>query len=141
MRYDLMFDVNEYITATYGTLRLGHGNYRWAFGSNNIECIAQATTLSGYKMRTHGGFPAIYHTGDTTDKVVVDVFDLTTSTVEHPDTILEMVDGMEYGAGYSKRYVELDNGMMAYVYVYSKDRAECSMEHEVESGDWEVYCE
>lgn len=132
--------MSKYITATYGTLRLGHGNYRWAYGSNNVECIAQATTLKGYKMRTHGGYPAIYETGNEADSVVVDVFDISTSTIEDPDDIVDTVDSMEVGAGYDKELVQLDNDMMAYVYTYTRTRALREMQDEIESGDWEVYC-
>jgi len=131
---------NEFISATYGTLRLGHGNYRWAYGSNNVECIAQAVKLRGYKMRTHGGYPAIYETGEQEDAVIVDVFDLSTSTVAAPEDILSAVDSMEYGAGYTKRLVTLENGEAAWVYVYEPQQAKQSMQDEIESGDWEVYC-
>ena len=132
--------MSKYITAAYGTLRLGHGNYRWAYGSNNVECIAQATTLTGYKMRTHGGFPAIYSTDSDEDTVVVDVFDVATSTIDDPDDILDTVDSMEIGAGYDKRLVQLDNGMMAYVYTYTREKAHAQMQDDVDSGEWEVYC-
>ena len=127
------------LNAAYGTLRLGHGNYRWAYGSNNVECVAEATTLTGYKMRTHGGYPAIYETGKEEDTVVVDVFDLDTSKLTDPEELMADVDGMEYGAGYEKKEVQLANGMLAWVYTYTQEQAHSHMDQAIESGDWTDY--
>ena len=130
--------MNKYRVAAYGTLKVGHGN--WSYFFSGCECLVEGDRLRGYELRTwpNGGYPAIFKTGNEDDEVVVDLFDLSTSTSHDPDDLLMDVDGMEYGAGYDKELVTLESGEVAWVYTMDASNDQ-GMDHVIESGDWNEF--
>ena len=130
--------MNDYKMAAYGTLKVGHGN--WHYFLAGVTDVRVGDLLRGYKLRTwqHGGFPAIFKTGDDNDVVVVDVFDLSTSQTIPPDDLVDDIDSMEFGAGYDKEWVQLESG--DWVWVYTMDeRNSHGMDYIIESGDWNEF--
>jgi gamma-glutamylcyclotransferase (GGCT)/AIG2-like uncharacterized protein YtfP len=119
------------LVAVYGTLRKGHGNWGWSY--KHADEVKLMDTISGYVMRTFGGFPAVFPSGDLRDKVCVDVFDVT----DIPD-LQEEVDGMEYGAGYDKVAVTTDSGYNVWLFVGDKGSEDWHTE-QIPSGNWEDY--
>jgi len=69
--------------------------------------------LVGFKMYNLGAYPMIIHTGNDEDVVKGEVYQASQPTIE-------MIDRMEYGAGYSKMLVEVDENITAGVYVFEK---------------------
>ena len=125
------------IIGTYGSLRVGHGNWRGML--RDTECINEQDTLTGYQLFTwpNGGYPCIVKTENPEDTVVVDVFDLNNTTGHDPVQIGDRIDRMEFGAGYHKELVILRSGRMAWVYPMTAEKAERQgMTTYVESGDW-----
>ena len=120
--------------AVYGTLRRGHHNWQWALSDATI--LQESDLLSGYSMRTHGGFPAIFETCPA-DRVVVDVIDL--ADVPDREVIMQRIDRMEMGCGYTKRLVRTEAGHYAWTYVMPADRAG-RFPTAIEDGDWNSYC-
>lgn len=123
------FDTKK--VAAYGTLRYGHGNWSWAFSEAPV--VQLEDTVSGYVMRTHGGFPAIFE-GPPDSEVVVDVFDLAQAQPE----IMASVDGMEFGCGYFRRLELTNGGHEVWLYVMPPEQAE-RFPIDVPSGDWNLY--
>lgn len=119
---------------TYGTLRVGHGN--WNYYLRGVPCVDKDVELRGYQMRTFGGYPAIFYTGQDCDIVLLDVFDVS----DAPSELIESMDRMEIGAGYYLKEERLDNGRIVDVYVMPDEDMDGFPEL-IESGDWNEYCD
>jgi gamma-glutamylcyclotransferase (GGCT)/AIG2-like uncharacterized protein YtfP len=115
--------------AVYGTLRIGHGN--WSYFLQEVPLLKEKDIVTGFKMVTFGGFPAIIHTGNEEDTVVVDVFDMS----QHED-ISRSILSMETGAGYDITDVTTESGLEAHVYTYTEAQASSFMDIDIHSGDW-----
>lgn len=120
--------------ATYGTLRLGHGNYEHFL--NGIATVRVQSYVLGYKMATFGGYPAIFRSDMPDDSVVVDVFDL--GTADDPEATLARIDRMEFGAGYTREEAETHDGVPVYLYVMDASETPFFPE-EIPTGDWNDY--
>jgi gamma-glutamylcyclotransferase (GGCT)/AIG2-like uncharacterized protein YtfP len=116
--------------AFYGTLLEGHGN--WAYFLN-APATKKDLTLSGYSMRTFGGYPAIFE-ADPDSEVKVEVFDMS----EFGEGVFESIDHMELGAGYERRLVTLSDSSRAWVYVMPTSRVEY-FNIEIPDGSWNTY--
>jgi len=122
------------LLAVYGTLRKGQGNYSY-FLSDGVECVEEAGKVRGYCLRTFGGFPAAFE--DSPDSaIVVDVFDI--STYYDPDTLMDSIDGMEFGAGYDKEVVVTETGLEVMMYTMQPSEKDW-MREEIPDGDWYTY--
>lgn len=120
--------------AFYGSLRKGHYNGQGT--ADRLHRVQEEDTLSGYYMRTHGGFPAIFESGDPNDKVVLEVVELT--SIENWPDFFKAIDRMEFGAGYFRRLVTTDSGHETWVYVMPKED-EDHFPYAVPTGDWNQY--
>lgn len=109
--------------AFYGSLREGKGNRRWCEAS--VEAVTK-TTISGYKMRSLGGYPFVVKTSDPSDLTVVELV-----TVMDNDTF-NQIDGMEIQAGYIRDTIIVDDEEWL-IYLYPEDYPEYE---EVIGGDW-----
>lgn len=114
--------------AVYGSLRVGEGNYNHFFTEEEHLGTGK---INGFKLYSLGCYPGIRPSGNSEDKVVVDLFD-----IKNEDT-LQSVHRMEQGAGYTieRVPVKMDSGeeIDAIVYVYDSDLPEDRL---VENGDW-----
>lgn len=120
----------------YGSLRRGHYNCRGPI--DEMTRVKEHDTVSGYYMRTHGGYPAIFESTNPDDKVVVEVVELT--SVEGWETLFESINRMEFGAGYFRRLVTTDSGEEAWIYVMPHEDEDFFPYH-VDTGDWNEYKE
>lgn len=115
--------MKTHLVAVYGSLRQGLGNHSRLEKSPLVgTCIVE-----GYEMRSLGGFPVIYPT-TTSDKIVVEVYQVTEDTLEgsldslegHPDWYRRIEVPTEFGK--------------AWIYVMMD---QCYKLHQlVEHGDW-----
>jgi len=129
--------MKPYNVFVYGTLRNSKGNGRILDGSEKI-CDA---TLSGYKMYSCGGFPAIVETQDVSDVVIGEVFRISD---EQTRTRLDHLEGYargapdEYNTFYNVDDVTVCSEDVAYdaeVYVF-RDDSRFSDENIITTGDW-----
>lgn len=127
-------DLSNIMFAAYGSLRVDAYNFCALLDA--VPVVKQATTLSGYRMVSFGAFPAVYHTGNPEDKIVVDLFKFNPDVDSDMDT-LGWVHGMELGAGYDLTTDTTDTGEP--VFLYKMDRVRDSDYEEVEDGDWMAY--
>lgn len=113
----------------YGTLRVGQGNYRHLLKDKKGANYLGESTITGYKMVSLGGFPAIYHTGNKDDIIKGDVFEVD----DEVNTNLDRLEG--YPNWYDKVEVETEDYGNAFVYTME----EAKNETPIESGDWCEY--
>jgi len=121
--------------AVYGTLRVGHGNYQWFL--SHATCVREKDTVRGYVMRTFGGYPAIFYTGNPDDTIEVDVFSRETIGNE----AFAGLDGMELGAGYDQAIVTTEGGYEALIYTMEADASGGYFDIPIPSGNWNEYVE
>lgn len=123
------------LMAPYGTLRVGHGNWAWAF--RNAEIVMRDDVVPGYCMKSNGGIPAVFEVAPPEDGlVVVDVLDIT--DMPERDAILASVDRMEFGCGYFRRLIRTTHGHEAWMYVMLEDQKH-RFRNEVPNGDWNTW--
>jgi len=77
-----------------------------------------------------GAYPMVIYTGNERDIVKGEVYQASQPTIE-------MIDRMEYGAGYSKMLVEVDQNITAGVYTYESVPKFAT---QIESGDYVEFC-
>ena len=112
------------IYAFYGSLRKEMGNHP---GLRDSEFISKEI-LHGYKLYSLGAYPYIVASGDKSDTVIVELYNVKNPQIE------AQVHWMELGAGYS-RVVENIAGTDAYVYVWEEGGGH----EQVKDGDWVKY--
>lgn len=89
---------NRVLVATYGSLRLGMGNYRTNERANAVR-LGTGITDTPFVLYEYGGgsFPAISLTQDcVADRLVVDIFETDEAGLTGP---YDMLEGCRYGAG------------------------------------------
>lgn len=112
--------------AVYGTLREGFGNNVLL---QNSQKLGQALLPPNLTMYTHGGLPFVHNDGDTSNQVLVDVYEVDDSTLAR----LDRLEG--HPSWYKREQVETDAFGMAWTYLND----EVSGLDVVESGDWAEY--
>ena len=85
--------------------------------------------ISGFKLYDLGPYPMVIKTSDENDFVTFDIFQVTARTKE-------MIDAMEFGAGYIDIHQPITNEIMATVYAYP--RIPHNAIH-IKSGDYVQY--
>lgn len=118
--------------AVYGTLRLG--------GRLNPYYLSEAehlmtTEISGFKMyhTFHIGFPVVFATGNSEDKVTVDVF-------KAPRAAALNIAAMEPSAVYKTKVVEIEGqNCIMWVGHTDKEYLTKTFDEPVPNGDWIMY--
>jgi len=113
----------------YGSLRKGLGNHGCLGDSLQQH---DGVIKDMFRMRSLGGFPAIYKSQESTD-IVVEVYEVSTSSVARS---LDMLEG--YPSFYNREVVTLEDGRAGWVYFIE---GECSYSDRplVPNGDWKKY--
>ena len=107
--------------AVYGSLRVGHYNYR---GLSTMTDHLGTYALPGYKLYSLGPYPGIKEASPD-DIIEVDVLAL-------DDNLKNSIDRMEIGAGYSIKKVQIaDHECDLYIY-----NGTVKEENLVKSGNW-----
>lgn len=118
--------------AVYGSLRQGHGNWRWLLNREPVE----TSTLSQFKMYSLGGFPGVLHSDSEEDQIVVEVYEADEKDMES----LDRLEGYREHDPDTSMYVrERVEGVDAWIYVWNG--RELPEEKHVASGDWTQYVE
>ncbi len=114
--------MNSNLYAFYGSLRRGLHNYQ-QFKPNLKYCYS--TWLSGFQLFSLGDFPFAIKSGNTDDRVLIEVIE-----IEDETTRLK-IDELELSFGYYSEVVQID-GSEVKIYLFS-DKANYP---QVKSGDW-----
>lgn len=122
--------------AVYGSLREGHGNWKWALRDTKSKMLSREK-LTGHGMVSLGGFPAIYTDPDNENGVVVEVYEVTDDTL-HQLNRLEGYHGNGESNFYDRKVVSTSVGD---AFVYHIDSYKDSARTHVEHGDWTQYLE
>ena len=135
INHDLTSRTDEVMTgktcAVYGTLRTGEGNN---YLLNNL--IGTPDTISGFLMRSLGGFPFVTYTGKADDKIVVELFNVDSDQRSKSLDCLEGCWG-GYSGFYDRVSVLTDAGKQVYLYVFREDENHNQL---IENGDWVNFC-
>jgi gamma-glutamylcyclotransferase (GGCT)/AIG2-like uncharacterized protein YtfP len=112
--------------AVYGSLRRTEYNYRKEMG----EPIAEGY-ITGAKLYSLGAFPAIVKSGNDTDKVIVEVYEMEGS-------IFNSIERMELGAGYTREPVSVykTDGEVIEAEAYFYPKVQDWFGPAITSGDW-----
>jgi gamma-glutamylcyclotransferase (GGCT)/AIG2-like uncharacterized protein YtfP len=90
--------------------------------------------LKGYKMYTfseQGGYPLCCE-GDDDDSIVVEMYEF------FDDNIMRDVDGMESGAGYYRKTIDID-GDEYIIYLHTRKRLEDNGYFLIKNGDFRSF--
>lgn len=116
--------------AVYGTLRQGFGNNR-ILQNESSQYLGTETKKMPFRMVSLGGFPALISSPKKEHTITIEVFRVTSSTVE------QRLDNLEgYPGWYDKVQIETQWGT-AYVYTMTEDQY--GKAPLVESGDWKEF--
>lgn len=97
------------LIAVYGTLRKGsYNNKRFP-----MEFLMDKT-ITGYQMYDLGPYPMIVKTGNTSDAIKTEIYHVTTRTKE-------VIDAMEFGAGYIEITENIGSVLPHEVSIYAYD--------------------
>lgn len=113
---------NTNLYAFYGSLRRGMENYEPL--KENLR-YKFSTWLTGYQLYSLGPYPFAYRTGSSTDKILVEVFEVT--NLETRNTIHQI----EMEAGYFMDTIIIDE-QLVNIYLY-ENKADYPF---VFGGDW-----
>lgn len=119
------------LMAPYGTLRIGHGNWAWAFSAATV--VREADSVPGYTLRSNHGIPAAFEVSVDDVGIVVDVLDIT--DLPNCEEVLKRVDRMEFGCGYFRRKVTTESGLTAWMYVMPEEHKR-RFPFDVPGNDW-----
>ncbi len=116
--------------AFYGSLRKGHYNYdRLVKNSPGMELVGEQT-VQGYKMFDTGiGYPYVVKTGNPTDEVKVELYDIPDESTAY------CINRMELGAGYKQEEIKFDDETYTLYVCDSFGR----QSKPVPKGDWTAY--
>lgn len=114
--------------AVYGTLRKGHYNHdrfpmQWQSGIKN------PVRIQGYKLYDLGPYPCVVYTGNPKDETTFEIYHVTQQTKN-------VIDAMEFGAGYDEKKQPITNEVMASIYVFDQAPLRAT---EIVSGDYTEY--
>lgn len=113
---------NTNLFAFYGSLRRGMENYEPLKENLHYQF---STWLTGYQLYSLGSYPFAYRTGSPTDKILVEVFEVT--NLETRNTIHQI----EMEAGYFMDTIIIDE-QLVNIYLY-ENKADYPF---VFGGDW-----
>lgn len=120
------------LVGTYGSLRLGHYNYK-SFKRMYPDLTYLGTTkINGWKLYSFGSYPGAVRTNNNEDKIIIDVFSCL-------DFCKSDMDDMEIGAGYEVVQIPViinDKEIIIDIYEYPDAKEYGDL---VESGDWSEY--
>ena len=117
--------------AVYGTLKKGHGNYKWHLENEETEYLGNTETEAKFSLYSLGGFPGLKNDGTT--KVNIDVFKINSEEVEEGVDRLEGFREFNHPNNfYNKEVIDTKFGK-AYVYIYNGNIREESL---IENGNW-----
>lgn len=109
----------------YGSLRRHSSK-----GYNCDRCGPQhhirTLTLPGFSLHSLGAYPAIAQTDDPADVLTCELHEVNAQTAAR-------IDGMEVGAGYTPKTIDLPEGP-ATIYVFPTHRL--ARAPKIKSGDW-----
>lgn len=112
----------------YGSLRKNsvRGYNFQRFGS---QVVLACDTIRNFQLysRINGSYPAALYTGNLTDKIVVEVHNVTEAT-------FEKIKKMEVGAGYKLSYFYTESGFNGQMFFIDTLHKTDTL---VESGNWE----
>lgn len=118
--------------AVYGTLRQGFGNNR-LLQNEYSEYLGTQTLSAPFRMVSMGGFPGMISTPGKESTITIEVFSVSSPTVEKR---LDMLEG--YPGWYDKQTINTEWGT-AFIYTQTEDQV--GSNPPVESGDWKQYIE
>ena len=108
----------------YGTLRQGFGNHKYYLAGKQYK----EDILTGFKMYSLGAFPFVAPTGNSEDKVTVEIYDIDEETMRRTDVL----EG--YPSFYNRKLVHTASGQEGWVYFQKTKGTE-----PIASGDWKQY--
>jgi gamma-glutamylcyclotransferase (GGCT)/AIG2-like uncharacterized protein YtfP len=114
--------------AFYGSLRDGLENH---IGYASSLKRVGITVIPGYKMYSLHEYPYAVRTGDETNLIVAELFEITDAETE------QMIYEMEIDAGYILSEVVIDNTIFGIFLFEQPDPAHPFVAH----GDWRLYLE
>lgn len=115
----------KHLYAFYGSLR--NGMYNHAYMSSGME-YQKTTEITGFKLYSLGSYPCVIKTGNTDDKLTIDLFTVT-------GNMESRIHNMELGAGYDYEEIQVD-GESYGIYVYDSSALGSVKDRYVPSGDW-----
>ncbi|MBI3218634.1 MAG: gamma-glutamylcyclotransferase [Bacteroidetes bacterium] len=115
-----MLEPNLY--AFYGSLRRGLANYQ-KFKPHLRYRYSQ--WVNGFQLYSFGEFPFAYKTNLETDRILVEVFEITSTETQ------QQIDALEFGYGYHVEQIILE-GQPVNIYLF-RDKANYPL---VSGGDW-----
>lgn len=122
---------------TYGTLRLGEGNWAWCL--NNDESVHLGTTTVDDKFTlvdyAHGGFPAVVRHEDGNTPIVVDIFEVSDKVAANVDRLEGYDESEAEHRFYDRMEVDTEFGKAL---IYFMDESALNRP-KIESGDWIKY--
>lgn len=115
------------LVAVYGTLREGNGNHVLLEHEEKLS----TERVSGFKMYSLGGFPAILPTGNEEDRVTIEVYEV-------DDETLARLDRLEGYPGWYERSVVHTTLGGALIYHFTEDMIRPHFPL-IEGGNWNEY--
>jgi len=109
--------------ATYGTLRVGEGNWQWALRDKSDH--VGTFIVRGFCMYSNGSFPyALTESGE----IIVDLFEI-------DDAVLGVLDHLEgFPQHYQRKLIQVND---IEAWIYYTDRVEVKrICQKITSGDW-----
>jgi gamma-glutamylcyclotransferase (GGCT)/AIG2-like uncharacterized protein YtfP len=111
----------------YGSLRKGHYNYKYF--ANGLKYI-KTIKVPYYKLYSLGAYPGIKPTTDSNDLITCDLMEVTC------EDVAKSIHRMELGAGYSYKFLNVNEDKKAIIYEYEGPVRETD---KATSGDWSEY--
>lgn len=113
----------------YGSLREGLGNHRVLGESKRQD---DGVIPFGFRMRSMGGFPAIYHAGAQDETpITVEVYEVSSEDVAQR---LDWLEG--YPNFYDRKVIKLADGRVGWVYFIHREDTSRPL---VPEGDWKKF--
>jgi gamma-glutamylcyclotransferase (GGCT)/AIG2-like uncharacterized protein YtfP len=117
------------IVAVYGSLRVGFDNHELLANSQPIG----KGWLTGYRMGNFGDFPGVVFTHEDNQRVRVEWYKVTDSTLEAMDRLEEYDPAAPERSLFVRKHVQSPYGK-GWIYVYNQPFQHADL---VEYGDWE----
>jgi gamma-glutamylcyclotransferase (GGCT)/AIG2-like uncharacterized protein YtfP len=114
----------------YGTLRSGFGNNQ-LLQNEYSQYLGTQVLKAPFRMVSMGGFPGMIHTPNEERTITIEVFRVTSPTVERR---LDMLEG--YPGWYDKQTIETEWGT---AFIYTQTEEQVGKNPSVESGDWKQF--
>ena len=102
----------KYLLAVYGTLKKGFGNY--LSDLQNATYLGRVTTIKKYRL-VIVGYPCLLPFNGEGHQIVVDLFEIDTSTLIKIDAL------EEHPRVYQRKKITMSNGASAWIYFRNVD--------------------